>query len=418
VNNILEKYILDTDDIFEEVFESETKKALADLLNKLPIIQSSEWIEIFHQMNSNSVGGKINSKEAYVVAASKIINGYAAKNNYLFAQDKNEIAFYNVSMWTSLEHSLLKEFLKTASNKMGIPEYIASSVNFINKLQKQFIQDAYLEKSINKDISYFNLKNCTLTLGSYGVKQEKHHPKYFLKYILDFEYIINEQQDDFLDALKSSITSVDMQKTFQQAISQIIVKNFRDDRQVCLYGVNKNIIDDFIRILKEVIPDDLIVDYFKKSNARLEDLFINFEDVRKDAKSLEKVIFISFNNSLERNLPKNIYTNKPAVLNWLIDGAKEIIKNRQIYIAKECTELKDKCNLVSLFVKDLNLTKTPKDSKSIVSTFNSILKQYELFCELHDEEPLGRGKFNRELKSLGFESTRRESGNVWFAKFA
>ena len=81
------------------------------------------------------------------------------------------------------------------------------------------------------------------------------------------DMIRNRFHGNFLDALKSSITSVDMQKTFQQAISQIIVKNFRDDRQVCLYGVNKNIIDDFIRILKEVIPDDLIVDYFKKSGS-------------------------------------------------------------------------------------------------------------------------------------------------------
>ena len=105
-------------------------------------------------------------------------------------------------------------------------------------------------------------------------------------------------------------------------------------------------------------------------------------------------------------------------MNWLVEGAKEIIKTQKIYISKECENFKDRFNLVSLFVKELNLTKTPKDSKSVVSTYENVLKQYELFCELHDDEPLGRGNFNKELKALGFEATRRGTGNVWFAKFA
>lgn len=68
--------------------------------------------------------------------------------------------------------------------------------------------------------------------------------------------------------------------------------------------------------------------------------------------------------------------------------------------------------------QETNLIKTENNSKSIVTTYENVLKQYELFCELYDEEPLGRGYFNRELKALGFEATRRETGNVWFAKFA
>lgn len=52
------------------------------------------------------------------------------------------------------------------------------------------------------------------------------------------------------------------------------------------------------------------------------------------------------------------------------------------------------------------------------SNYESVLKQYESYFELYDEETLVRGTFNKELKVLGFESTRRESGSVWFAKFA
>lgn len=421
MNNILEKFILDTEDVFEETVEfenNELKNSLNDLLSILPEIKSKEWLEIFTLMDSNSIGNKINTKEAYTVATSKIINGYASQNKYLFAQYQKEVLFYNARFWTVLDSSLLKEFLKTASNKIGIPEYIASSVSFLNKLQKQLIQDAYFEKSTNKDKSYINLKNGTLTLGLCGVSLENHHPKYFHNYVFDFEYLENEKEDVLLDALKNAISSIDMQKTFQQAISQLIVKNFFDGRKVCLYGLNEYIIYDFISILKEVIPHDLIAAYFNNDNAQIEDLFINFEDIKKDKKSLEKVIFISFKNLRIENLPKNLISNKSAILNWLLDGAKEIIKNKQLYISKECELFKERFNIVKLFAEESGLTKTPKSSKSIVITYENVLKQYESFCELHDEEPLGRGNFNKELKALGFESTRRESGNVWFAKFA
>ena len=419
--DILEKLILDSEDIFEDSFESEkdeVKKALTNLLSKLPEIKSKEWLEIFSLMDSNSIGNKINTKEAYTVATSKIINAYATQSKYLFAQYQKEMLFYNARFWTALDSSLLKEFLKTASNKIGIPEYIASSVSFLNKLQKQLIQDAYFEKSTNRDKSYINLKNGTLTLGLGGVTLEKHHPKYFHNYIFDFKYLENEKEDIFLDVLKNTVSSIDMQKTFQQAISQLIVKNFFDGRKVCLYGLNEYIIYDFISILKEVIPHDLIAAYFNNDNAQIEDLFINFEDIKKDKKSLEKVIFISFEDLRKENLPKNLISNKSAILNWLLDGAKEIIKNKQLYISKECDIFKERFNIVKLFVEESKLLKTTKDSKSIVTTYENVLKQYESFCELYDEEALGRATFNKELKALGFESTRRESGNVWFAKFA
>lgn len=421
MNNILEKFILDTEDVFEETIESENnelKNSLTDLLSKLPELKSEEWLEIFSLMDSNSIGNKINTKEAYTVATSKIINGYAKQNKYLFAQYQKEMLFYNARFWTALNPSFLKEFLKTATNKIGIPEYIASSVSFLNKLEKQLIQDAYFEKSTNKDKSYINLKNGTLTLGLGGVTLENHHPKYFHNYIFDFEYLENEKEDIFLDTLKNALPSIDMQKTFQQAISQFIVKNFFDGRKVCLYGLNEDILDDFILILKEVIPHDLIATYFNNDKAQLEDLFINFENIKKDKKTLEKVIFISFENLRIEDLPKNLISNKSAILNWLLDGAKEIIKNKQLYISIDCEVFKERFNIVKLFVEESKLLKTSKNSKSIVTTYENVLKQYESFCELHDEEPIGRGTFNKELKALGFESTRRESGNVWFAKFA
>jgi len=421
VNSILEKYIVDTEDVFEDIYESKNdpvKQALADLLDKLPNIKSEEWTEIFSRMNSNSMGAKINTIEAYIVATSKIINGYAVRNKYLFANNQRDISFFNSIFWSKINHPLLKEFLKAVANKIGIPEYIASSVRFINKLHKQFIQDIYFEKTTDKSSTFINLQNGTLSIGQSGIKLEEHHPKYFLQYICDYEYSKNAKTDDYLDVVKCHIPSIYVQNTLQQSISQVLVKNFDNGRKICLYGLSKNITDDFINMLKEVIPNDLIQDYFKNDNAKLEDLFVNFKDISKDKQSLEKITFISFEYFSEDNLPKNICTNKSAVLNWLINGAREIIKYQQVYIAQECEDFKERFNLVNLFVSKTNLIKTKKHSKSIVTSYENVYREYESFCELQDEDVLTKTKFNRELKSLGFESTRREVGNVWFAKFA
>lgn len=44
-------------------------------------------------MNSNSLGGKTNNKEAYVIALSKILLKYAIEINYMFIQNKKSFIF-------------------------------------------------------------------------------------------------------------------------------------------------------------------------------------------------------------------------------------------------------------------------------------------------------------------------------------
>lgn len=418
MSNILKNNIFYTEDDYTTK-NQEAKKALDNLINKLPSLTAEQWSEIFKLINSNSLGGKINIKEAYIVAFSKMLLRYALEINCMFAQYKKEFYIFNSKYWIEIELALLINFFKAAAIRVGIPEYIASNVTFINKLHKQFTQDAYFEKNLEKDSTCINLQNGILTISKNGVKLEEHHPKYFLKYILDFEYIEDANNDDFIKFIENFIPSVEIQKTLQQAISQVFVKNFNNDKKICLYGPNKVQSTSFINIFKEVIPQDLISNYFNNENSKLEDLFIDYENVSKDAKSLEKIIFIPFENTsdAENDIAK-IGNNKSDILNWLVDGAKEIIKTQQNYISKECEDFKDRFNLVSLFVKDLNLIKTPKDSKSIVTTYENVFKQYESFCELYDEEPISKTMFNRELKALGFEATRREFGCVWFLKLA
>ena len=72
-------------------------------------------------MNSNSLGGKTNNKEAYVIALSKILLKYAIEINYMFIQNKKEFYIFNSKYWIKIELDLLIKFFKDATKKVGIP---------------------------------------------------------------------------------------------------------------------------------------------------------------------------------------------------------------------------------------------------------------------------------------------------------
>lgn len=141
MSNILKNNIFYTEDDYTTK-NQEAKKALDNLINKLPSLTAEQWSEIFKLINSNSLGGKINIKEAYIVAFSKMLLRYALEINCMFAQYKKEFYIFNSKYWIEIELALLINFFKAAAIRVGIPEYIASNVTFINKLHKQFTQDA------------------------------------------------------------------------------------------------------------------------------------------------------------------------------------------------------------------------------------------------------------------------------------
>ena len=414
MGNNLEKYLYDTEDVFEDKYTTKHKELkiyFEKLLNGLPSFENEEWKEILTLMNANAT----NAKEAYIVTISKIIRAGAFENNFVFARNGSQFYFYNSKKWIEIDIQFLTEFLKAVANKIGIPKYMASSAIFVMKLQKQFMQDAYFEIVETNDIRHVNIQNGVVAINKYGINLEEHTPQLFLTHLIDLEYHLYETYDIF-KSLDLIIPSRDLQKTLQQSIAQIFIKDIHYDKQICFYGLKYDLVLSFIKSLNKVIPKDLVTAHFGREDAVIEDLFIDYKEIKKEPKFLGKLIVIPCSLDVVTDLTD--LDNQLILFHWLIDGAREIIKHQKVYVAKECEEFKERFNLVRLFVQELNLIKTLKNSKSIVSTYESIFKQYESYCELHDEEPLGRGKFNKELKALGFESTRRESGNVWFAKLA
>jgi len=418
MNNILEKYV--SNDLYEEVIfnntyddkNSEAQELLNSILELIPALKSPELLALLNLIGEDSIA-KVNKKEASIVLFSKIFSIAAKSLSYKLYHHDKSFCIYNTKKWVEIDLQLLKEFLKTASKRMGISLFISSSVAFVNKLEKQVIQDAYFDISIPEDLTYVNTNNGILSISKKGVDFIDHNPQLFLTHIIDTEYDLSEAYNELI-SLDSIISSKDTQKTLQHSIAQVFVKDLSNTKKLCLYGLDDEQISYFVASLKKVIPSDLVAEYFERSDAKLDDLFVDYKMIKHESALLESLIIIPCSTD---NKLLNLGNNQ-TLFNWLIAGVKEIINNKNLYISNECEEFKQRFNTVNLFVNETALVKTERSPKSIVTSYQDVLKQYELFCELNDEEPLGRGKFNRELKDLGFKSTRRESGNVWFAKFS
>lgn len=423
MNNALEKYIhdvIDTEYIFENKYDDENddaKRALKELFENLPALESKKLSFLLDLVLQNSIS-KVNRKNGLVVFISKILTITAETLDYKLCHCEKQFLIFNSKKWVDIDSQLLREFLKKAARKMGVSDFIATETGFVNKLQKQIEQDAYFETTLPKNISYINVENGIVRISRKGVSIIAHTPMLQLKHCHDFRYHLNKEYNK-LESLNKIIPSLNVQKSLQQSIAQVLIKDYSNDKKICMYSMDSISLEIFIETIKGVLPQEVVTSYFE-SDLEIENMFINYKEIKKNPKLLENITIIPCDEMAVKklNFSNCITESKAEILHWLVDGAKEIIKNRQVYIAKECESFKERFNTVKLFAEESGLTKTPKDSKSIVTTYENVLKQYESFCELHDEEPLGRGNFNKELKALGFESTRRESGNVWFAKFA
>lgn len=418
MENIIDKYMsydIATEFTFDDIYDNEqsdVKEVLKNLLDSVAAIKPKELSRILDLFIQGPIS-KVNKKDASIILISKIMNISAKSLKYELCQYGQKFLIYNSKKWVEIESRLFKEFLKALSSKIGVSQFISSSVSFVNKLEKQIKQDAYFELSTPKEVTYVNVNNGIVSISKKGVDFINHNPKLFLTHLIETEYESGEVYEEF-KLLDSIIPSKEIQKSLQHAVAQVFVKDFRSQVKICLYGLEDEQVSSIVGSLKKVIPSNFVTEYFRRDDAELEDLFINYERIKKEPHLLEALIVIPCVSD-----EKFLYLDTSrALFNWLVSGVKEIVENKSVYISDECEEFKKRFNTVSLFVDETALVKTEKNSKSIVSSYQDIFKQYELFCELNDEEALGRGKFNRELKALGFKSTRRDSGNVWFAKFS
>jgi putative DNA primase/helicase len=114
----------------------------------------------------------------------------------------------------------------------------------------------------------------------------------------------------------------------------------------------------------------------------------------------------------DRDLHKKILEDRAGILNWIIEGAEQVVKNRDIFVSEECKACKQKfiteADSVAMF--ELELRETIRGafySETVAESYTA----YKTFCqEAGHTRPLGRTNFATRMEAIGFIKVKKDKG--------
>ena len=405
--------------------ESDSKKILNVLLHKIQPLSVPAWVTIHQALNEGNIGKEINPKDSYRIGFIDKLKELAAQHKVFFAQDTNKLYVYNKQYWIQVSEALIKEFLHKAAKKMGIPEGYSGCVKFIKNLHEQLVESGFFSKMIQSDCTYLNLRNGTLKISAGEIALVEFDPKHFLTYQLDFEYDESKINQKWLDFIDMVLPDKDTQKTLQQALGQLFIRDLKLEVIIFLYGNGSNGKSVIFEVLKGLLDISLMSYYSlaqltNRNGYQLADLNnrlinygsdINFKNIdlaifkqlasgepigvrqireksftmRNYAKpifnvnKLDDAVVENTHGFYRRMLPipfevtitieqqdkkfhYKLLENKAGILNWIVAGIYEVIANEEIYRSPKCE------NFLENFKKEVSPIQLFLDQNSFEKT--------------------------------------------------
>jgi putative DNA primase/helicase len=405
-DNTIEEQEVSLDKTFNETNTDEgfVKKILNTLLSVIIFFDSTRWQQIHEELNAGIVGKEVGSKDCYRIGFINYLKEFAKNSNVLFAKDGNNFYIFNGEYWIKITEDLLKGFLHIAAKQMGIPESLSSCVKFIKGTYEQLLESGFFEKMVQSNVTYLNLLNGTLKIDKNGVELIPFNPKHFLTHQLDFIYTKNVVNQIWLDFLDTVLPDKDTQRTLQQAIGYLFIRDLKLEKVIFLYGIGSNGKSVIFEVIKGILAADMMSNYSLASLtnhlgyqlADLHNKLINYgtdismknvdiaifkqiasgepigtRQIREKAftmKNYGKLIFnvnklddadventngfirrllhIPFDEVIEeenqdKNIHKKLLENKTGIMNWIIEGIEKVLTNEEIFISEKCANFLD-----------------------------------------------------------------------------
>ena len=381
--------------------------------------------------------------------------------------DNDMFYIYNSSYWESIEDSKMKRFIITYIRKRGELKHTSSPIveGTFKNLKLQLGGYDYLK---NESVQFINVLNGTLEVSKKSVSLLKHDKEHHLDYILDFDYDEKASCRVWQNFLNDVIPNRETQKTLQQVIGNLLIRGLKIEVLPFLYGTGGNGKSVVLEVLTGLFGRDNVATYSltkittdEKVRARIADGKImnlssenNMGNVNVDvaknyssgepldarlnygnpfevynyAKFLGNVnklnvmdgerteaiarrqIIIPFTKTISAekkdiNIHHKILTEKAGVLNWIIQGIKEVVKNEDIYKSREVkailSEYQEDTNPVALLIKEhgynvLSVTTPKKHFAKLSDLFNA----YKEFTSEIRVGTLSRQNFKSDLLAL------------------
>ena len=454
--------------------KEEKRKIIKPLLKEVEKVNIIERCKILGWKPKYKSSGEMqppNQKELKVALIDYFLE-YIGNKGYKITKDEDgSIYIYNGAYWIPLNIEDTIALLKAFSIKVGIPPIQAKEEEFKNKLYKQFYSEVESISIRRKNL--INLLNGTFDIETMTLRDFDYRD--FLTYQLPFAYepkSINELWLNFLDEV---LPDKETQRTFQEAIGSIFVKNIKIEKAIFLYGSGHNGKSVAIDVIKGVLGkvnvchyslSELMEEHYR---ADLKDKLVNlsFENTMKNIDSnkfktlasgepigarqkygkqfimenyarlmfavnelklseleategfFRRFLIIPFKVRIpeekkDPELSKKILQNPSGVLNWIIEGARRVLMQRKIIPSSECNE-------------ELSKFRTDNDSVALFIDENNYKKAdyfkihlktlYNLYSEWCMENGFKRVT-NKEMKkrliSLGYKADKDKKGVFFY----
>jgi putative DNA primase/helicase len=416
------------------------------------------------------------SQKNYRVAIVSVLQSISENNNWHIIHDAGFFYIYNGAYWVALEDAEVKNLLKRAAIKMQHPEIECRDSSFVDLLFNQIVQEGFFKERNFIKQSIINLKNGSLVIGEKGAKLKPFDHRDFLTHQLDFDHNPDAKNQRFIEYLNVVLPNKDTQKTLQQVAGYLFVKGLKLEKVFFLYGGGANGKSVFFEIINGIIGSENLSNYSLESltddkgysRAMIKDKILNYgTDIRMNHVDAGKFKTLASNEPIEARLPyknpfmmtdyaklifnvnkmdgatvehthgffrrflvipfsvtieesqqdrelhKKILSDRAGVLNWIIEGADEVVKNKNIFISDECEQFKKQfikeTDSVAMFeeqcIKDKPLYKV--HYSQIVSFIYASYKEY---CIEVNFKPLGRNNFKNRMVAIGFNEKKTEQG--------
>ena len=465
--------------ILTELHEPTMAKTLC-IAVLLENIEETKLVEVCESLGwMKGSDDKPPKEKHFKVAIVHVLIETAKKHNWRIIHDAGFFYIYNGALWVALDDAEVKQLLKVSAVKMGYSEIECRNSDFTDKLFKQATQDGFFtERSFIKQ-SIINLRNGSLVIDQSGVNLKPFDYRDFLTHQLDFNHDDNAINSAFIAYLERVLPDADTRRTLQEVAGYLFVKGLKMEKVFFLFGTGANGKSVFFEVLNGVIGSDNISNYSLESltddkgyhRAMIKDKIVNYgTDIRltkidagmfktlasgepiearlpyrdpfmmndyaklifnvnrMDSANIEhthgfyrRLLIIPFNetipdNEQDRDLHKKILTDKAGVLNWIIEGAEAVIRNRDIFISSECESFKKQflkeTDTVAMFESEI-IIDGQQYHTHYSKTVAVLYEEYTAYCkDVGQKYPLGRNNFSKRMETLGYEKTRKESG--WY----
>lgn len=414
---------------------------------------------------------KVTKTDKVVCVVDHVLN-LAVKNNWGLCKMNGFIYAYNGAYWEFIDNDEFQGFLGDAAFIMGLSRNEAKYFGFQELLFKQFMASARLTTNrINSRETLINLKNGTFAIASKEEWELRPFNRYdALTYQLPFELNRSATAPGFQSYLDRVLPDKDLQAILAEFIGYIFIKNIKLEKCLLLYGSGangKSVFFDIINALlgKENISNFSLGNLSEENNrALISNKLLNYgseirgnidTDIFKQLVSGEPVqCRLKYGNSFIlydyaklcfncNELPKEVEHNEAffrrfliipfdvtipegerdpelaneiigtelaGVFNWVLEGLNRLQFHKGFTISESASEAlktyKQQSDSVYLFLEDAQYVKSV--TKSIL--VKHVYPSYKQFCQNDTYRPLGKTKFTKRLKNLGYEFVRRNNG--------